>query len=87
MRVAIIGAGGNATGHAQSLIAIDDVQIVGVADPMVDRARRLSKTAAALRTATIEPCSKARTQMPSGSAHLVSCTPLRRSTVQGLART
>ena len=41
MKVAIIGAGNNATGHAKSLAAIDDVQVVGVADPMVDRAEAL----------------------------------------------
>jgi predicted dehydrogenase len=41
VKVAIIGAGNNAAGHAKSLAAIDDVQVVGVADPMVDRAEAL----------------------------------------------
>ncbi len=42
MKVAIIGAGNNAAGHVKSLVAIDDVQVVGVADPMTDRAEALA---------------------------------------------
>lgn len=41
MRVAIIGAGNNAAGHAKSLDAIEEVQIVGITDPATDRAEGL----------------------------------------------
>ncbi|MBK35649.1 MAG: hypothetical protein CME26_09005 [Gemmatimonadetes bacterium] len=41
VRVAIIGAGNNAAGHAKSLDAIEEVQIVGITDPATDRAEGL----------------------------------------------
>lgn len=41
MKVAIIGAGNNAAGHAKSLIAIDDIHVVGVTDPLANRAESL----------------------------------------------
>ena len=42
MKVAIIGAGNNAQGHANSLAAIDGVTIVGIADPLVERAQAMA---------------------------------------------
>ncbi|MCZ6633973.1 MAG: Gfo/Idh/MocA family oxidoreductase [bacterium] len=42
MKVAIIGAGNNAQGHAQSLAQIEDVAVVGIADLSEDRAQALS---------------------------------------------
>ena len=39
MRVGIIGAGNNAAGHAKALEVMDEVKIVGTADPIVERAQ------------------------------------------------
>lgn len=41
MRVAIIGAGNNAVGHAKSLEVMDEVEIVGIVDPILDRAKEM----------------------------------------------
>jgi UDP-N-acetylglucosamine 3-dehydrogenase len=38
MKVAVIGAGGNGRGHARCLAAIEGVEVVGMADPAVERA-------------------------------------------------
>lgn len=38
MRVAVIGAGNNGLGHARCLAAIEDVAVVAVADPALDKA-------------------------------------------------
>ncbi|MDP6038190.1 MAG: Gfo/Idh/MocA family oxidoreductase [Candidatus Latescibacteria bacterium] len=42
MKIAIIGAGNNAQGHANSLAAINDVTIVGIADPQKERAQAMA---------------------------------------------
>ena len=42
MKVAVIGAGNNARGHAQGLAVMEDVQVVGIADPVVDKAEALA---------------------------------------------
>jgi len=38
MKIAIIGAGNNAIGHAKSLAVMDEVEIVAIVDPMTERA-------------------------------------------------
>jgi len=38
MKVAVIGAGNNGRGHARCLADIDDVQVVGIADPAAEKA-------------------------------------------------
>jgi len=42
VKVAVIGAGNNARGHAQGLAVMEDVQVVGIADPVVDKAEALA---------------------------------------------
>ena len=42
MNVALIGAGNNASGHAKSLAQIEGIQIVGVADPIEEKASALA---------------------------------------------
>ena len=44
-RVAIIGAGNNAEGHARSFVQIEGVEVVGVADAALERAEALAATA------------------------------------------
>jgi UDP-N-acetylglucosamine 3-dehydrogenase len=41
MRVAIIGAGNNAVGHAKSLAVMEEVEIVGAVDPVTERAQAM----------------------------------------------
>ncbi len=42
MNIAVIGAGGNARGHAQGLAEMEDVRVVGIADPAEDKAAALA---------------------------------------------
>lgn len=42
MKIAVIGAGNNAWGHAQGLAEMEEVQVVGIADPVVDKAKTLA---------------------------------------------
>src|SRR6266516_7255360 len=41
-RIGFVGAGAVATRHARTLAGFDDVQVVAVADPAVERAGRLA---------------------------------------------
>ena len=41
MNVAVIGAGNNGRGHARCLADMEDVQIVGIADPAVEKAQEV----------------------------------------------
>ena len=41
MKIAIIGAGNNAAGHAKSLGVMDEIEIVGIVDPVMERAQEL----------------------------------------------
>ena len=41
MKVALIGAGKNGGGHIRSLAAMDDVTVVGIADPALERAQEM----------------------------------------------
>ena len=41
MRVSIVGAGNNAIGHAKSLAVMDEVEIVAVVDPVLERAQEM----------------------------------------------
>jgi myo-inositol 2-dehydrogenase/D-chiro-inositol 1-dehydrogenase len=41
LQIAIIGAGNNAIGHAKSLAVMDEVEIVGIVDPVIERAQSL----------------------------------------------
>ncbi len=42
MKVALIGAGNNGGGHVRSLAAMDDVTVVGIADPVLERAQEMA---------------------------------------------
>ena len=42
MKVALIGAGNNGSGHMRRLAALKDVAVVGVADPGLEKAEALT---------------------------------------------
>jgi len=47
MKIAVIGAGNNASGHARRLAAMQDVKVAGIADPVAEKAAALAEAVGA----------------------------------------